>query len=65
MAATKHTRTNKMPTTEPTISPVLLLASLVDDVLTKICKNYFYIFQDIDIKFHTNFLLLATKISLT
>ena len=54
MAATKHTRATKTPTTEPTISPVLVRASLVDDVLTKMYNNYFYIFQDIDTKYDTS-----------
>ena len=65
MAAIKHIRTTKAPTTEPTISPVLVLASLADDILTKMCKNYFYKIQDIDARCDTSFLLFPANISFT
>ena len=65
MAAIKHIRTTKTPTTEPTISPVLVLASLVADVLTKIYKNYFYKIQDIDARYDTSFLSIPANISFT
>lgn len=65
MAAIKHIRTTKTPTTEPTISPVLVLASLVADVLTKMYKNYFYKIQDIDARYDTSFLSIPANISFT